>query len=79
MPARSALAAHLFFDELLKEDLSLTNFVSSDFTMLNERLAKHYGIEGVKGHAFRKVKLPPKSRRGGGMTLWDGCSTVSGG
>lgn len=34
----------LFFDEVLKHDLSLTNFVASDFTMLNGRLAKHYGI-----------------------------------
>jgi mono/diheme cytochrome c family protein len=60
---------HLFFDEVLKDDLSLTNFVSSDFTMLNERLAGHYGIDGVVGQAFRKVKLPPKSRRGGVMTM----------
>ena len=36
--------AYLFFDEVLKNDLSLTNFVASDFAMLNERLAKHYGI-----------------------------------
>ena len=39
----------LFFDEVLKDDLSLTNFVASDFTMLNGRLAKHYGIPGVDG------------------------------
>jgi hypothetical protein len=60
---------HLFFNELLKHDLSLTNFVASDFTMLNERLAKHYGIPGVEGHAFRKVSLPPDSHRGGVMTM----------
>src|SRR5205823_3215793 len=59
----------LFFDEVLKNDLSLTNFVDSDFTMLNERLAKHYGIPGVKGHALRKVTLPPGSHRGGVMTM----------
>src|SRR5438067_9501975 len=35
---------YLFFDELLRHDLSLANFVHSDFTMLNGRLAKHYGI-----------------------------------
>src|SRR5262245_51435158 len=46
---------HLFFDEVLRNDLSLNNFVASDFTFLNERLAKHYGIPGVEGHAFRKV------------------------
>src|SRR5262245_57698992 len=60
---------HHFFDELLKNDLSLTNLVSSDFTMLNERLAKHYGIAGVEGHQFRKVKLPPDSHRGGVLTM----------
>src|SRR5205823_7131299 len=36
--------AYLFFDEVLKNDLSLTNFVASDFSMLNERLARHYNI-----------------------------------
>ena len=49
----------LFFAEVLKNDLSLTNFVASDFTMLNGRLAKHYGIPGVDGWEFRKVTLPP--------------------
>jgi len=61
--------AHLFFDEVLTHDLSLTNFVASDFTMLNQRLAQHYGIPDVKGHAFRKVMLPPDSHRGGVMTM----------
>ena len=60
---------HLFFEEVLKDDLSLTNFVASDFTMLNERLAKHYGIPGVEGHAFRKAPLPPDSHRGGVLTM----------
>lgn len=60
---------HSFFNELLKNDLSITNFVASDFTMLNERLAKHYGINGVQGHAFRKVVLPPGSHRGGVLTM----------
>ncbi|HJZ55150.1 MAG TPA: DUF1592 domain-containing protein [Gemmataceae bacterium] len=59
----------LFFDELLKNDLSLTNFVVSDFTMLNGRLAKHYGIPGVEGWQFRKVPLPPDSHRGGVLTM----------
>jgi hypothetical protein len=60
---------HLFFQEVLKNDLSLTNFVASDFSMLNGRLAKHYGIPGVTGWAFRKVRLPPKSHRGGVLTM----------
>lgn len=59
----------LFFDEVLKNDLSLTNFVASDFTMLNARLAKLYGIPGVQGMEFRKVALPPESHRGGVMTM----------
>jgi hypothetical protein len=61
--------ALLFFDEVLKHDLSLTNFVSSDFTFLNARLAHHYGIKGVEGMEMRKVPLTPESRRGGVMTM----------
>jgi len=60
---------YLFFDELLKHDLSLTNFVASDFTMLNGRLAKHYGIPAVAGWEFRKTPLPPGSHRGGVLTM----------
>ncbi|MFN0020398.1 MAG: DUF1592 domain-containing protein [Pirellulaceae bacterium] len=59
----------LFFEELLKNDLSVTNFVASDFTMLNGRLAKHYGIPGVAGWEFKKTPLPPESHRGGVMTM----------
>ena len=59
----------LFFDEVLKNDLSLTNFVASDFTFLNARLAKHYGIPGVEGTEMRKVTLPPESHRGGVLTM----------
>jgi hypothetical protein len=43
--------------------------VASDFSMLNGRLAKHYGIPGVEGWEFRKVKLPPDSHRGGVLTM----------
>ena len=60
---------YLFFDEVLKHDLSLTNFVHSDFTMLNGRLAKHYGIPGIDGWAFKKVTLPKDSHRGGVLTM----------
>jgi hypothetical protein len=55
----------LFFDEVLKNDLSVANFVHSDFAILNDRLARHYNIPGVKGIEFRKVALPPDSARGG--------------
>ena len=59
----------LFFAEVLKENLSLTNFIASDFSMLNGRIAKHYGIPGVEGWEFRRVKLPPDSHRGGLLTM----------
>lgn len=60
----------LFFEELLKNDLSVANIVSSDFSMLNGRLARHYGIPDVEGlWQFRKVQLPPESHRGGVLTM----------
>ncbi len=61
--------AELFFAEVLAGDLSLTNFVASDFAMLNGRLARHYGIPGVDGWRFRKVTLPRDSHRGGVLTM----------
>lgn len=57
-----------FFAEVLKHDLSLTNFVDSDFSFLNERLAAHYGVPGIEGMALRKVTLPRELHRGGVMT-----------
>ena len=58
-----------FFREILRNDLSVMNFIDSDFAVLNERLAAHYGIEGVKGHEHsRVVKLPDDSIRGGVMS-----------
>jgi mono/diheme cytochrome c family protein len=67
--AAMPLETHHFFNEVLKQDLSVANFVASDFTFLNERLAKHYGVPDVKGHAFRKVPLPPDSHRGGVLSM----------
>ena len=61
--------AHLFFTEVLKNNLSLTNFAASDFSIINERLAKHYDIPGVEGLEFRKVTLPADSHRGGVLTM----------
>jgi mono/diheme cytochrome c family protein len=54
-----------FFRELLLQDLSALNFLDSDFTMLNEPLAKHYKIAGVTGRSFTKVSLADEDRRGG--------------
>jgi hypothetical protein len=59
----------MFFTEILTHDLSLANFTAADFSLLNERLARHYGIPGVEGSEFRKVSLPPESHRGGVLTM----------
>ncbi len=56
----------LFFEAIVREDRSVLDFLDADFSFVNERLAKHYGIEGVKGKEFRRVKLPPN--RGGILT-----------
>ena len=58
----------MFMAELIRRDLPARNIVDSDFTFLNERLAVHYGVPGVKGAAMRRVTLPPDSVRGGLMT-----------
>ncbi|OWK37918.1 hypothetical protein FRUB_07038 [Fimbriiglobus ruber] len=57
-----------FFRTLLEEDLSIRNFLDSDFAMLNRRLAKHYGVEGVRGVKVHKVPLPKDCVRGGVLT-----------
>ena len=55
-----------FFRHVLEDNLDVIHFLDSDFTFLNERLAKHYEIEGVKGHeTLRKVYLPEGNVRGG--------------
>ncbi|MDB6134265.1 MAG: hypothetical protein JWM59_2508 [Verrucomicrobiales bacterium] len=54
-----------FFSEVLRRDLPATSFLESDFLVINERLAKHYGIEGVTGDDFRRVATPADGRRGG--------------
>jgi hypothetical protein len=57
-----------YFEELLSKNLGARHIVHGDFAMLNERLAEHYGIPGVKGHPIRKVSLAADSRRGGFLT-----------
>jgi hypothetical protein len=56
------------FAHILQEDRSLLELLDSNYTFLNESLAKHYGIEGVTGDEMRKVTLPPDSPRGGVLT-----------
>jgi hypothetical protein len=57
----------MYFEYILREDRSILEFLDSDYTFLNERLARHYGIEGVQGLEMRLVKLPDR-RRGGILT-----------
>ena len=57
-----------FFREILQSDASVMNFVRSDFVVINERLARFYDIEGVRGDQFRKVAVMPESHRGGVVT-----------
>jgi len=61
---------HAFLSELIRHDLSVTNIIDSDFVMLNERLAEHYGIKGasLSGRGFQKVSLKPNDHRGGLLT-----------
>lgn len=54
-----------FFREILRNDLSVLNFIDSDFVVVNERLARHYGIPEVIGDEFRRVSIPPDLPRGG--------------
>ena len=58
-----------FIEEMFRRDLPLSNLIDSDWTMLNERLARHYKIEGVAGPDFRRVSLDKsKTVRGGLLT-----------
>ncbi len=54
-----------FFEEVLKSNSSVMNFIHSDYVMVNERLASHYKIPGVYGPHFRKVPISPQANRGG--------------
>jgi mono/diheme cytochrome c family protein len=55
----------LFFDSIVREDRSVLDLLRADYTFLNERLARHYGIANVKGSHFRRVTLGSDSVRGG--------------
>lgn len=57
-----------YFAALLRKDLSALNFLQSDFAVLNQRMARHYGIDGPKGGAFEFVSLRDSGRPGGLLT-----------
>jgi len=65
----------LFFEHVLRENRPVSDFLSADYTFLNERLAKHYGISGVTGPEFRRVDLTTDQR--GGVLSQAGVLTVS--
>ncbi len=54
----------LFFNDLVQRDQSLLQLLSADYSFINERLAQHYGIEGVQGDEFRRVSYPDDARQG---------------
>ena len=54
----------LFFESIVREDRSVLDLLRADYTFVNERLAKHYGIPDVYGSDFRRVTLPGDERRG---------------
>jgi hypothetical protein len=55
----------LYVRSLLRENRSILEVISSDYSFLNERLARLYGVKDVYGEAFRKVRFGPDSHRGG--------------
>jgi hypothetical protein len=63
---RSAMQreTELFFEHVMREDRSLLDFLTGDYTFVNARLAKLYGLEGIAGDEFRKVSLTNTPRRG---------------
>ena len=61
----------LFFDSIVRENRSIFDLLDADYTFVNERLAKHYGIAGVKGREMRRVPLEGavRQQRGGVVTM----------
>lgn len=55
----------LFFGSIVREDRSALELLDADYTFLNDRVARHYGIEGIEGAHFRRVKLPEDNPRRG--------------
>jgi hypothetical protein len=54
--------SELFFESIVHENRSVLEFLTGDFTFVNERLAAHYGIDGVTGESFQRVAVPPQRR-----------------
>ncbi len=54
----------LFFESVMREDRNVLDLLTADYTFVNERLAKHYGIPNVYGSQFRRVTIADENRRG---------------
>jgi hypothetical protein len=54
----------LFFDSILRENRSAMDLLTADYTFMNDRLARHYGVSGIKGSHFRRVTVASDNRRG---------------
>lgn len=67
---RSAMRreTEMLFEHVVRNEASVLELIDSDYTFLNESLARHYGIEGVEGDQMRRVDLPEDSPRGGILT-----------
>jgi hypothetical protein len=53
-----------FFDSIMREDRSVIDLLNADYTFVNERLARHYGMPNIYGSRFRRVPVPDQARRG---------------
>ena len=67
--------SELFFDHIMRGDRTILELLKADYTFLNERLAKHYGVEGIEGPGFRRVQLSGEQR--GGVLTQASVLTVS--
>jgi hypothetical protein len=54
----------LLFASIVREDRNVFDLMTSDYTFVNERLAKHYGIPNIYGTDFRRVNVPSAARKG---------------
>ena len=63
------LEIEAYLNYLIQENLSVAHLIDSDFSFLNQRLAQHYGIDGVIGQEMRKVSFAPEVPRGGLLTM----------
>src|SRR5262249_41846644 len=54
----------LFFESIIREDRNVLDLLNADYSFINERLSRHYGISGIYGSHFRRVTITDPSRRG---------------